>query len=128
MPDNMLVQDATGASVNLRTKDHGTVEVQYVYVATAVPTVVAGNQSISVTSTAGSSLTVPAGATHAVMTVDTGGGDIRYWEDGTTPASGSVGLLAPAGTAVELTNLAGVRLRASTGTVPVNISYRRYDL
>lgn len=102
------------------------VHIPVIYVATTPPTILTGNQSLTVST--GSSLTVPTNATHALMTVDTGAGDIRYWEDGTTPASGAVGLLIPAGGAAELTNLANIRLRASTGSVLVNISYRRYDV
>ena len=94
-------------------------------VVTMVPTILSGNQTISVTTASDSTLSVPTGATHALATVDTGGGDMRYWEDGSSPST-SAGLLVPAGGAAELTNLASVKMRSTTGTVAVNVSYRKY--
>lgn len=124
MAENYGFTPGSGASARSKNPS-GTLHVPVVYVATTPPTIVTGNQSISVTT--GSSLTVPSGATHALMTVDPDAGGIRYWEDTNTPSSGAVGLYVSAGGAAELTNLAGVRLRATTGTVLVNVSYRRYD-
>jgi hypothetical protein len=40
--------------------------------------------------------------------------------------STTAGLLVEAGKAVEFTNLANVKMRATTGTVAVNVSYRKY--
>jgi hypothetical protein len=94
-------------------------------VETRTPIILAGNQTISVGTGADSTLTVPGGATHALLTVDTGGGNIRYWEDGSSPST-TAGLLVTAGGAAELTNLANVKMRATTGTVAVNVSYRKY--
>lgn len=65
-------------------------------VVTMTTTVLAGNQTLSVVTGSDTTLTVPSGATRALMTVDGGGGDIRYWEDGTSPST-SAGLLIPAG-------------------------------
>ena len=96
------------------------------FVVTMIPTIVSGNQTLSVVTGSNTTLTVPSNATHALVTVDTGGGDIRYWEDGSSPSSGT-GLLITAGGAAELTNLSGIRMRSTTGTVAVNVSYRRYD-
>ena len=87
-------------------------------VITMIPTIVSGNLTYSVTTS--SPITVPSGATHALLTVDIGGGDIRYWEDGSTPTT-SAGLLVPAGGAAELTNLSNVRL-ISTPARPPSIS------
>jgi hypothetical protein len=122
--DNLGVTPGSGATV--RAKDHGGTLVQYVYVTTALPTVLTGQQTLSVGTASDSSLTVPSGATHALATVDSGGGDVRYWENGTSPST-SAGLLIPAGAAAELVNLSQVRMRSTTGTVGVNVSYRRYD-
>jgi hypothetical protein len=94
-------------------------------VASKVPTVLTGNQTLSVGTGSDTNLTVPSGATHALMTVDTGGGNIRFWEDGSSP-SATAGLLVEAGNAVEFTNLANLKMRATTGTVAVKVSYRKY--
>jgi len=127
MADNDLtVVAADGTTKTLRSKDVGSgVQVQVIEVATMIPTVVAGNETLAVGTGSDTALTVPSGATHALVTVDDDGGGIRYWEDGTSPTS-SEGLLIPAGGAAELTNLADVLMRATTGTVAVNVSYRKY--
>jgi len=112
--------------VKMRAKELASnIFAQVVAVLTTPPTVLAGNQTLSVVTGSDSTLTVPTGATHALMTVDTGGGDIRYWEDGSSPST-TAGLLVPAGGAAELTNLANVKMRATTGTAAVNVSYRKY--
>lgn len=125
MADNLTV---AGTRV-VRAKDIGAASerlLQFLGAVTAPPTVLAGNQTLSVGTAADVLLTVPVGATHALLTVDTGGGDIRYWEDGSSP-SATAGLLIPAGAAAELTNLATIKMRSTTGTVVTNVSYRRYD-
>jgi len=125
MADDVAITPGTGAA-KMRAKElSSNIFAQVVAVLTTPPTVLTGNQTISLATGSDTSLTVPTGATHALMTVDTGGGDIRYWEDGTSPST-SAGLLVPAGGAAELTNLASVKMRATTGTVAVNISYRKY--
>jgi hypothetical protein len=113
-----------GVGGTARSRTVGGVEIPMVEVDTAIPTVLGGFQNLSVTTAV--ALTVPSGATHALMTVDTGSGNIRFREDGTNPTA-SVGLLVQAGNAVELTNLANVRIISTTGTTVVNISYRKYD-
>jgi hypothetical protein len=97
-------------------------------VVSAVPTV-DGVQALSLTSSA-SSLTVPGAATHALLTVSphaTNG--LRFREDGTNPTATN-GLWVGPGGAVELTNLANVRLIGSDGTTGVStsayVSYRHY--
>lgn len=125
MADNYAFTPGAGASARSKNPT-GTLHIPVVYVSTTPATIVTGNQTISVGTAADSSLTVPAGATHALITVDAGGGDLRYWEDGSSPST-TQGLLVQAGGAAELTNLSLVRMRATTGTAAVNVSYRRYD-
>ena len=125
MADDVAVTAGAGP-VKMRAKELASnIFAQVVAVLTTPPTVLAGNQTLSVVTGSDSTLTVPTGATHALMTVDTGGGDIRYWEDGSSPST-TAGLLVPAGGAAELTNLANVKMRATTGTAAVNVSYRKY--
>lgn len=127
MADNDLtVVAADGTTKTLRSKDVGAgVQVQVVEVATMIPTPVVGSETIAVGTAVDAVLTVPVGATHALLTVDTGGGDVRYWEDGTSPSS-AAGLLIPAGGVAELTNLANVKMRSTVGNVNVNVAYRKY--
>jgi hypothetical protein len=126
MADNLNVTEGSGRRVRaleLPGGAGGTVLVQYVGLVTAVPTVV-GVDTMDVTGS--TTLTVPSGATHALACVDVGGGDIRFWEDGSVP-SATEGLLIQAGETAELTNLSDITMFPSAGTVTVNISYRRYD-
>lgn len=98
---------------------------------TQVPTVL-GSSAISVGTTAVGLGTVPTGATHALAVVD--GGDIRFWEDGTTnpnsvAAGGSEsGMLVVSGNAVEFTNLASVKMIQTGASGPANVmvSFRKY--
>lgn len=124
--DDLTVVVADGSTRTLRSKDvGGGKQAQVIFVGTMLPTVT-GKETIAAVGTgADSTLTAPAGSTHALLTVDAGGGGIRYWEDGTSP-SPTAGLYVPPGGAAELTNLANVRMRATTGTVAVNVSYRKY--
>jgi hypothetical protein len=122
---------AEGADKTSRARDLGThatsgkpFRMPMVEIDTAIPDVI-GFQNAAVT-TAVALPSIPAGATHALLVVDTGGGNLRFREDATNPTT-SVGLLVQAGNAVELTNLADVRIISTTGTTNVNISYRRYD-
>ena len=93
---------------------------------TPAPPTLLGNQTLSV-STAAVSLTVPVGATYALLTVE--GGDVRYWENGTAPTS-TAGLLAVNGNAVVLEgNLSThkfILASGSAGPASLNISYRKY--
>ena len=118
MADNYSRQGET-----FRAPETGGIKIPANLVITMTPTILSGNQTSSITTA--SSISVPTGATHALMTVDEGGGNIRYWEDGTAPTT-SAGLLVPAGGAAELTNLANVKLISTSGTTVVNISYRKY--
>lgn len=123
MSANFTFTEGTGRQARARDLG-GTLVSPMVEVVTAIPDVV-GFQNPSVT-TAVALPSIPSGATHAVMTVDTGGGNIRFREDATNPTA-SVGMLVQAGAAVEFTNLADVRIISTTGTTVVNITYRRYD-
>ena len=118
MADDYIRQGETFRAPELASK-----KIPANMVITMIPTIVSGNLTYSVTTS--SPITVPSGATHALLTVDIGGGDIRYWEDGSTPTT-SAGLLVPAGGAAELTNLSNVRLISTAGTTAVNISFRKY--
>jgi hypothetical protein len=122
VPDNYGYTPGTGGTA--RSRKVGSIDIPMVEVDTAIPTVLSGFQNIGVTTA--QALTVPTGATHALLTVDTGGGNIRFREDGTNPTT-SIGLLVQAGAAVELTNLANIRIVSTTGTTTVNVSYRKYD-
>jgi hypothetical protein len=85
----------------------------------------AGNQTIALSTTADATLTIPAGATHALLTVDVGSGDMRYWENGASP-SATTGFDVPAGSGAELTNLPNIRMRSTAGTPNVQVGYRKY--
>ena len=87
----LAVTPGAGATIATLTLGDGT-KAQLSAVATMQPVILSGNQTLSVATGSNTTLTVPSGATHALMTVDTGGGDIRYWEDGSSPSS-SAGLL-----------------------------------
>ncbi len=101
-------------------------------VVTEVPTVLASPNTLSVPTTAGGTLLstisggIPAGATHALMSVPAGGGNIVYTEDGVTAPTTTVGLLVPAGDVAELTNLASINLISTSGSVLVYFSFRKY--
>lgn len=124
MADDLAVTPGSGAIMRTKQLASGS-HAQVVMVVTCPPTAVAGNQTLSVTTAADTTLTVPAGATHALLTVDTGAGDIRYWEDGSSPSS-TAGLLVPAGGVAELAIPATTKLRSTSGTTVIQVSYRKY--
>jgi hypothetical protein len=80
--------------------------------------------ALSITTTA-SALTVPSSATHALISVDTGAGNIRWKNDGGTATTTS-GHLLQAGDAAELDNISSLSLAATTGTVVIQVSYQKY--
>jgi hypothetical protein len=126
--DNITTQ-STGAlpgSQALRTRDVGSaVQAAKSDVAPWVPTkITPGQYVLSITTTA-SALTVPSGATHALISVDTGGNNIRWKNDGGT-ASTTSGHLLQAGDAMEIDNLSAVSLASTTGTVVIQVSYHKY--
>jgi hypothetical protein len=94
-------------------------------VAPWIPTKITPAQyALSITTTA-SALTVPSGATHALISVDTGAGNIRWKNDGGTSTTTS-GHLLQAGDAAELDNISSLSLAATTGTVVIQVSYQKY--
>lgn len=101
---------------------------QQVDVAPAPATVVAGMQTLSVTTGAVVTLTVPPGATHAWISVDSGGAatGIRFTFDGSTPTA-SVGHLLATGDALTFVdNLSGLKMLGVSGTATVQVSYFRF--
>ena len=118
-------RDRSGSNFDFKGDGSSSAFVLRVGAMSAIPVVTGTQVGVGVT-TAQALPSIPANSTHALMTVDTGGGNIRFREDASNPTT-SNGLLVQAGSAVELTNLADVRIIATTGTVNVNISYRRYD-
>lgn len=128
MAHDLAISAGSGRTVRARDiGPSGEKLLQYLGAVTAIPTVVGfANAAISTAVAMPQLGTQGVNATHALLTVDAGGGDIRFREDSTNPTA-AVGLLVTAGSAVELTNLSAVRLVATTGSVNVNITYRRYD-
>jgi hypothetical protein len=126
--DNLTTQSngALPGAQALRTRDVGSsVQAAKSDVAPWVPTKVTGGQyALSVTTTP-SALTVPSGATHALISVDTGAGNIRWKNDGGT-ASTTAGHLLQAGDAMEADNRSSVSLASTTGTVVIQVSYHKY--
>lgn len=70
---------------------------------------------------AAASLTVPAGATTAVIHAESQ--DVRWRDDGTNPTA-SVGMVITAGTSISYSgNLAAIRLIETTASAKLNVSY-----
>jgi apolipoprotein N-acyltransferase len=85
-----------------------------------------GFQQISAATLASAtSLTVPAGATVAVVAPDTAA--VRWRDDGTAPTT-SVGMSLAAATVFEYWgNLSAIQFIAQTGSPVLNISYYKID-
>jgi hypothetical protein len=127
--DNELtVIRATGETKTLRSRDVGSqVQAQLVDVGPWLPTTVSGAQySLDVTTSSVVTLTVPSGATHALITVEDA--DVRFTEDGGTPTTGAAGngLLLQAGFIGELALPQALKFIAVTATAELNVSYRKY--
>lgn len=123
-------RDRTGANADFKGDGSASAFILAVAANTARPTSVGAHQSQDVSTAAGLQ-TIPAGATHALVSVDaaeTSG--IRFTEDGTTAASATEGHEISPGSAVELAikPLSSVSVCAVAGTVTIQISYRRYDV
>lgn len=86
-----------------------------------------GNQTLTV-DTSALSLTVPAGATSAVIQVQSTVATtaIRYWEDGTAPTS-TVGMSQGHGAVIEITTAENLKnfkvIKETAGTTQLNIIY-----
>ena len=105
MANNELTVIASDGSTKvLRSRDVGSsMQAQIVDVAPAMPTLVAGHQyALSITTAAAVTLTVPATATHALITVEDA--NVRMREDGVSPTTGAggSGMLLAAGFIGEL--------------------------
>lgn len=101
-------------------------KMQEVDVAPMVCASVSGSQyAQSIPSTSAFTPTVPSGATHMWLSVDPGANTIRWTRDGTTPTT-AIGHTLVAGDSIELDNPGNIRLRSTTGTSTVQISYHRY--
>lgn len=126
--DALTVIDATQATRTLRSRDVGSgVQSQKVDASPWMPTVVASAQySLDVTTGAVVTLTVPGGATHALITVEDA--DVRFTEDGSSPTTGAAGsgLLLPAGFIGELALPAALKFIAVSATAELNVTYRKY--
>lgn len=126
--DALTVIAADSTTKTLRSRDVGSgIQAQKVDVGPWMPTVVAGAQySLDVTTGAVVTLTVPGGATHALLTVEDA--DVRFTEDGSNPSTGATGsgLVLPAGFIGELALPAALKFIAITATAELNVTYRKY--
>jgi hypothetical protein len=126
--DELTVVIASGATKTLRSRDVGSaVQSQKVDVGPWMPTVVSGAQySLDVTTGAVVTLTVPSGATHALLTVEDA--DVRFTEDSSSPTTGATGsgLVLPAGFIGELALPNALKFIAVSATAELNVTYRKY--
>ena len=129
MADNALTVVAADSSTQtLRSRDVGSgVQSQKIDVGPWMPTVVSGAQySLDVTTGAVVTLTVPSGATHALITVEDN--DVRFTEDSSSPTTGATGsgLLLAAGFIGELALPNALKFIAVSATAELNVTYRKY--
>ena len=126
--DELTVLTATGTTKTLRSRDVGSaIQSQKVDVGPWMPTVVSGAQySLDVTTGTVVTLTVPSGATHALLTVEDA--DVRFTEDGSSPSTGAAGsgLVLAAGFVGELALPQALKFIAVTATAELNVTYRKY--
>jgi hypothetical protein len=101
----------------------GGVDYPTVDVAPLMPVVVSGAQYNLAVSTSVVTLTVPSGATHALITVSTN--DVNFTEDGSTP-SATNGLRLPAGFVGELSLPQALKFIRVSADAVLNVSYRKY--
>lgn len=130
MAENMGVTPGSGATI--RAKEHGSIKIQYVYVTTALATIV-GVQQATIGTTAAtlasllSGAAIPTGATHALAQADSSNAGVIRWRDDAVNPTATVGLEITAANAVEWISLADIRLIGTAASQKVNISFRRYD-
>lgn len=129
--DLTFVNTATGAIPNgtvVNTRDTGSGHAQKVDVAPWKRTIkTPGQYALSVTTGASVTLTWPSGATHALVSVDPGGGDIRWRPDATAPTSAN-GHRVQAGDAFEIDNLgASFAMIGAGSNATVQVTYYGYD-
>lgn len=126
MANNELTVIASdGSTKTLRSRDVGSsVQQQIIDVSPAMPSVVAGAQYNLLISTTSVTLTVPSGATHALLTVT--GAAVKMTEDTSTPTS-SNGLFLPDGFIGEMALPNALKfIRAAATDARLNVTYRRY--
>lgn len=123
--NELTVIAADGNTKTLRSRDVGAaVQQQVVDVAPALPSTVSGSQYNLLVSTSVVTLTVPAAATHALITVS--GAAVKMTEDSSTPST-SNGLVLLDGFVGELALPNALKfVRAATTDARLNVSYRRY--
>jgi hypothetical protein len=86
-----------------------------------------GKETLTVGATA-SSLTIPTGATSAIIQVQSTVATtaIRYWEDGSTPTA-TIGMSQGHGAVIEITTSENLRnfkvIKETAGTTQLNITY-----
>ena len=129
--DLILVNSGTGALPNgtiIATRDSGTGHVQKVDAAPFAATVkTAGQYALSVTTSAAVQLTWPVDATHALISVDPGGGDIRWRPDGTNPTS-TTGHRVFAGDSFEIPDWdTNFRMIGVSSNATVQVTYFDYE-
>lgn len=131
MADNVtFANTGTGAVPNataIRTRQNASGQhIQNVDVAPMVPAPISGGQyALSVGSSTPTTLTVPSGATHAVISVDPSANTIRWTRDGTAPTA-TVGHALQAGDAIEADNISSLKMISTTSTSTVQVSYHKY--
>ena len=134
MADNITTVDSgTGALPNtttIATRDTGSSHWQQVDVGPAIATVVAGSQHpLSCGTGSPTTLTVPSGATHAWISVDTGGAatGVRFTFDGTTPTGANGHFLAAGDSLTFVDNLSALKFLGITGSAAIQVSYFRFE-
>jgi hypothetical protein len=123
-------RDRTGANADFKGDGGATAFILSGGAITARPTVLDNHVAQVVGQAAEGLETIPANATHALVSVDsTAANGIRFRDDGGA-ASATVGHMISPGSAVELAvnPLSDVSLYAlGSGNITVQVSYRRYD-
>lgn len=123
-----LVSSSSGviASTNYRTRDVGATGKHAFKgdLAPWVATPLTGAQVLTVSSTA-VALTVPTGATHAMLSVE--GNPVRFYNSGDTPTSLAGHFLAAGFGPLEIDRLSSVKLiRQGSADATVQVSYHKY--
>jgi hypothetical protein len=129
MADNNLDVDtgSKGRKV-LASRDVGTdIQAQRIDVGPWRPTTVAtAEYSVDVLTSGVHTMTLPATATHALISIDTAA--VRFTDDGSTPTTGATGngIYLAAGFIGELACPVALKFIAVSATAQLNISYRKY--
>lgn len=123
MTDNFGFQEGNDKQARARDVNGEGLMMPMTEAASAIPTILACKaQSVT---TAAALSEIPEGATHALIVVDPESA-IRFRDDGENPTA-EAGLYVGEQAAMEVTNLADIRVVSVTGTAKINISYRKYD-